>query len=544
MMTRSHFLRKLFLPRSATLKESAMDKFLEKFKGEVNGVLSGWDRIAVRGSIRWLSSTRGLLTYMATNHLLLKQFADWASGFTARVRCACGLLADEMNIPAVYLNSSSKCKEDVARKIAAERRVETGPICMISVVEPSFSPTVVGNQETKRLEVQMRQRKCVWIYFYWNDPILGFGHLRLQSWLPFTIKGNLNGHDWLERSLIKEQIRYIKSDNCFRWIQQPERAQQLLDEQLRTNWPNLLNGLVDQYFPIVRKLFANPLEYYWSADETELSTDVMFVDTKTLDRHFPMFARHALTVTDSARVMRYLGRIAPDAPLPAHVTRDIRGDRVRRYEGLCVKHRDGANSVKCYNKAGNVLRVETTINATRAFKVFRPANDAPERRPAWQPMRKGVADLQRRAAVSRSSNSRYLDALAACPTDPTLLEILQPVCQRAQRDQRRVRALNPCSPGDYHLLKFLGQAQWAINGLRNRDLAAWIAPGSNELSDSDHKRLTARTTRVLAILRAHGLIRKVQRTHRYIVTHKGNAVATLITIASVAQTKTLMDAAA
>jgi rRNA maturation protein Rpf1 len=36
-----------------------------------------------------------------------------------------------------------------------------------------------------------------------------------------------------------------------------------------------------------------------------------------------------------------------------------------------VLHSVGRNSVKAYDKQGTVLRVETTINNTRDFKVFR-----------------------------------------------------------------------------------------------------------------------------------------------------------------------------
>jgi len=70
-------------------------------------------------------------------------------------------------------------------------------------------------------------------------------------------------------------------------------------------------------------------------------------------------------------------------------------------------------SVKMYDKAGSVLRVETTIARTTDFKVLRPLrDDRPEEQLAWKPLRKGVADLHRRAAVSQRSNERYLEALA------------------------------------------------------------------------------------------------------------------------------------
>jgi hypothetical protein len=286
------------------------------------------------------------------------------------------------------------------------------------------------------------------------------------------------------------------------------------------------------------------LDYYWSADETEWATDIMFGNTQDLDRLFPMLARHGLIVSDSANVMRYLGKIAPGADLPARVAGDVRGDRRRRHEGICVKHRAGRNSVKVYNKAGNVLRTETTINHTRAFKTFRQPNDDALRRADWLPMRKGVADLERRSRISQASNERYLDMLAACPSDATFIEIVGEVCRPVRHKGRRVRALNPSAKLDMQLLGFLAQGQWAMAGLRNRDLASWLDPGAAQLPPAERRKLTARVSRLLLILRAHGLIRKVQNTHRYYVTAKGHRVASLMISTSTVQAEELMRKAA
>lgn len=62
-------------------------------------------------------------------------------------------------------------------------------------------------------------------------------------------------------------------------------------------------------------------------------------------------------------------------------------------EGVRVKHRVRGSSVKMYDKAGSVLRVETTIANTEDFKVFRPQQeegaDGPAHTLAWRPLRQG-----------------------------------------------------------------------------------------------------------------------------------------------------------
>jgi len=528
-----------------TDKGIEMKSFVERYGSEVMAVLSGWDRLAFRGTLRWLSSVAGLSSYLGCRNILLKDFKNWAQHLTEQLRESCQTLAEGLGIRTVYLRSSGQDKESLARSIAAEDGIDMGPICMVSVVEPALAPTVVGNRTTGHLEVTVRPRRCVWVYFYFNDPQVGFGHARIQTWLPFTVKGCLNGRHWLERSLSCEGIEYVKQDNCFRWLADPERAQVLADEQLRTDWPGLLDNFVDSYFPLTQDLFSDrPVDYYWSVDESEWATDIVFRNTGQLDRLFPMLARHGLTVSDSQSVMRYLGHIDADAPLPRRIAGDVRGDRRRRHEGICVKHRKGRNSVKIYNKAGNVLRTETTINDTRAFKVFRQPNDDENQSTRWLQMRKGVADLERRARLSQASNERYLDALASCPSDTTFIEVVGEICQPVQYNKRRVRALNPSASKDLDLLRFLTQGQWAIEGFRNRNLATWLKPKAKQLPAPERRKLTARVSRLLFILRAHGLIRKVSNTHRYIVTRKGHRVASLVLATSTVEAKQLMEKAA
>src|SRR4030067_2986679 len=122
------------------------------------------------------------------------------------------------------------------------------------------------------------------------------------------------------------------------------------------------------------------LDYYWSADNTEWATDIMFNSTKSLDSIYPSLLHHAMRVSDSASVMRYFGRrelggIYPDASV---------SDYRRRYEGIRIKHSKNYNSIKMYNKSGSILRIETTINSTRDFKVYRHPDDNLNRPAAWQ----------------------------------------------------------------------------------------------------------------------------------------------------------------
>ncbi len=437
----------------------------------------------------------------------------------------------------IYLRSGNVDKEKLARKIMNERGVTTGDICMFSTLEICPAPTIRGSRTIKNLELQVETRKCIWIYHYWNDEKLGFGHTRLQTWLPLSVTICINGRHWLERQFIREGIRYVKDGNCFTYIQNYARAQELVQEKLRTNWSKLLMVLLKRNCPGIEKvLWKYPLDYYWSLDESEWATDIVFHSEKELEILFPKLVHYGLITAQSPNVMRFLGR-SLKGRRPNEITSDIRN----RYEGLRIKHHINRNSVKMYNKAGNVLRTETTINYTRDFKVYRHPDDDKNKSASWQKMRKGISDLKRRSVISQNSNERYLNHLAAACIAENLKETVGDICKRTHKDGKTYRALNPWNPEDFKALQFLARGENHINGFRNKNLCEELFGKTTD--KSKQKRMSAKTSRYLRLLRAHGLIRKVSCTNRYQLSAKGCKVASAIIAASAADTQQLMKMA-
>ena len=86
-------------------------------------------------------------------------------------------------------------------------------------------------------------------------------------------------------------------------------------------------------------------------------------------------------------------------------------DYKKRPIGCRVKFRCNSNSVKTYDKH-SILRVETTINNPRDFKIFGTVHhkDGSESK-AWKPMGKSISNLYRYAEISKSCNVRFLSTL-------------------------------------------------------------------------------------------------------------------------------------
>jgi hypothetical protein len=157
-------------------------------------------------------------------------------------------------------------------------------------------------------------------------------------------------------------------------------------------------------------------------------------------------------------------------------------------------------------------------------------------------MRKGVADLHRRAQVSQAANERYFASLAAVEETRALGALTEKLCRAVEWKGQRVRALNPLSAQDAGLLEAVNRGEYKINGFRNRDLRALLF-GAKPADKQEARRQSAAITRKLRLLRAHGLIQKVQKTHRYVLTREGTQAITALLTARAADTAKLASAA-
>ena len=395
----------------------------------------------------------------------------------------------------------------VARRIAARDHVQEGLIAVLSSLEPCMSYEIFRNRDAKRLELVSRPRKGLALYHYLIDPVFGFMHARIQTWLPFGIQLCINGREWLARAMDRTGLAYSRRENCFARLQDVEQAQRLMDRQLELDWPAALNRIARMISPAHSAIFRDfPADYYWSVYQSEWATDLMFRSSSALAAIYPALVQHGIMTFSSPDVMRFLGGKVHGA-----FQGEIVSDFKDRPEGIRIKHRVHRNSVKLYDKQGSVLRVETTINDPYGLKVFRPREGDADGELAWRPMRKGVADLYRRSRLSQASNERYLDALASVNTSTPLGVMVHDICMPATYNGKRVRALRPWSEEDTRLFRAVTRGEFAVNGFRNRDLQGLLYDDP-ALSAQEKRRRGARVTRLLRMLRAHGLLKKVNST--------------------------------
>lgn len=500
-----------------------MKSFLARHGSRVSSVLSGFDRLVFRGTLQALFPPLAMHTLLARAGVRLLDFGKYVRTTSEALKAASLREAEELGRPVRYLQSSRTSKEELARTLLEEHPTDDGLICAFTTVEPCTSFEYHRSKNPAERGLKTRQRKCLHIYKYYRHPRFGFMNVRIQTWFPFNIQVCLNGREWLARQLtLRGASDFERHDNCFVQLPDPDLAQRLMDEQLTTDWKAALDEVARWINPIHDQIFRQwPQSYYWCTYQSEWATDLLFHDPRELARLYSGLVEHATLHFKSPDVMRYLGRKCHGRYLA-----EIKTSFKDRVEGVRVKHWADGNSIKMYDKEARLLRVETTIGNPVPYKVFRSRSNDPEGKKTWLPLRKGIADLHRRAQVSQQANESYLDALAAKESESTLADLFDAVSEPRRAQGRRVRALRLNDPGDVALLEALAHGEFALAGFGNKDLRRRMHPQPG--SAAEDKRRSARISRQLRLLRDHGIVRKLPKAYRYQLTKKGRLLVTAL----------------
>ena len=494
-----------------------MERFLKRHDCRIAGIVTGFDRLVFRGSWRSVSYRDGMDRFLSSQRVLYKDFGAFAQRLSRRVRDHAEALARDAHRPLEYLASSAISKETRAREILQRDGVTEGLVCVLACVESCRTFTVRGHRATHRLSLVREERKCLHYYFYFLDRNFGLMHVRLQTWLPLTLQVYVNGREWLARQLTVAGMRYTAQGNCV-IPAAPARAATVGGDLATFAWEPWLRryaARVNPWLDTESGLFA---QYYWSVRESEFATDVIFRTSADLHAIYPRLLQHAIEHFHTGDLLRFLGRA-----VPGRFQGEAHSTLVHRPEGVRIRHWLDENSIKMYDKAGRVLRVEMTLNNPDRFKVLRRRPS--DRHRAWLPLRRGIADMRRRADLGRAATARYLDALSVVGDPTPSHRLLDPVSQRVTRHGRPYRALRPISPEEAPLFASLLRGEFALRGFDNAAIRQHLYPDVEKHPDQ-RRQAAARVTRSFRLLRAQHIIKKVSGTRYYRLTLRGHQVMT------------------
>jgi len=199
-----------------------MQEFIAKYKDEIEGKVSGWDRLVLAGTLRRLDvgqylpkmmkaqRAAAMEQYCWQNDILFKDYFKHVKTVSERVKEASAEPFRRQNLPVLYLPSPKMDKNEVARQVASERGIQEGLVCAISSTE------LHATFEHRNTFLVRRKRPCHVLYHYMIHPELGRMYARVQTWFPFQIRVGLNGREWLAQQrfgLSDPHTAIVKSDH-------------------------------------------------------------------------------------------------------------------------------------------------------------------------------------------------------------------------------------------------------------------------------------------------------------------------------------------
>jgi hypothetical protein len=479
----------------------------ERYDDRIAGVLSCYDRVVITGTLPTICYADGMTRFLYSAGIKIFDYPAFAQTLRDRVRDAAASLAARTGMTIEHIAKSHIRKEAVVQHVLEQRGDHPGLVHIISAMEACDAYRPWHDKATHKTFIRPDSGKCLHYYFYFMDAAFGLIYLRVPTYCPFRLQFYCNGHNWLARRLTSESIDYTMVDNAFARIGDWSRAQELADAFS----PERLHRTLNRYAGIccpVTDVFGQ--SYHWSLMQVEYATDLAFRSTNTLGPLYEQLVRESVISVKADQVASFLGK-----KITPQLAQEIGSQFSTRIEGTCVKHRFGKASIKMYDKAGIVLRIETTANDMSFFKHHRKVEhrDGPPTR-ELAPVKKSIYSLIDLREILLGCNKRYLAHLSALDDFSAGRRALDRLTKSREVDGRTVKGINFFEPGDKALLQAMQNPRVNIAGIRRADLMPDLGMFS-----------PARLSRQLRRLRDIGVIKRVTGTYRYYLTKAGRAAA-------------------
>lgn len=500
---------------------------LEQNQEKINGILETFDRMIINGYLLNLCNYRQFLYYLIQNNIKLKAFDKFALEQTNSLCENIETYVKKNNAEIHYLNSGKIDKDEYVRNILDNKENKTGLITALSTVEICNTMTVKPNRETQKLEVTSRPTKCKHYYFYFNDDEFGWMYLKIQTWFPYNVQIYINGREYLSKILDKENIKYEMYNNSFSYIEDFDKAQKLADGILNKKISDSLDGLISQinnHLPNIESIFGH--SYYWCIDQCEFATDINFKNREDLRLFYKTLVETTYFTFSSEDIYSFFGRNV--SKIHTFSKGEIVSDLRNRYQGYRIKFKINNNQIKMYDK-GNNLRIEVTINNPKDFKILKEKEKIIDHQEivsekVWVPMGKSIANLYRYVEISKSITKRYIEALPEIDTNKVPISEIEKISSPVIVNDIKYTGFNILSKDTLKLLSVISSGEYLINGFSNKSIR-------NKYFDIEiTKKEINKLTRILAKLKAHGIIKKVARKNKYYLTTNGRNITNSILI--------------
>jgi hypothetical protein len=329
-------------------------------------------------------------------------------------------------------------------------------------------------------------------YIYIDDEKLGLCYLKLSSYLPFASEFYFNGHNYLKKQFDLSDVDYTMQDNSFTKVGNLTN----LNDLVSNFKPSIALDRIDHWMSIFFKFDQGQkstrsklLHHNWFSYQTEISTNLIFKSAKFANAYFDsvLAKHHTIGLPDKLTEIFSLSRQKTNSKTTQNKFKTK----------AVIKHWLEGNSVKCYNKSGCLLRVETTINKP----------DLPGLK-----LKKPAINLMAYFWYGLGCNSRYIETILDID-----LSILNDEVYRKYQDpitnKKGVKIAAPDLRKEHQveLHEVLLSTSNRSLGFRNKDLKQILGKSWK----------TAQIAYELRKLRERGAVKKLQKSHYYQLTKEG-----------------------
>jgi hypothetical protein len=490
-----------------------LSRFVAKFTSLIVAVLSCFDRIIFKGHLALSAPCK--LEYFVDCVLKVRRshfMKTLAPQYSDRLVVHARNWAAKSGRTYAYRTGQFR-KDEWALNLIQVQRISEGLVGILCTQETCPSFALVPGPERPQFVSRPRQQRV--LYYYFLDREFGLIHVRLQTWLPFTVQVYVNGHEWLAQQMMHQKLGFVQQHNAFTQLDDPGKAQRIADRFAKLNWERILDRWAKQVNPLLRELFPN-YPIHWVVDQAEYATDLLFTGRAALAGLYRALLDYAVRTFTPKDILGFLGR-KWDRRFDGEVHTHYEDER---WFGTRIKHRMKRNWLKMYDKFGRILRIETVINSPKEFWVYRTQwhRDGTSA-VGYYPMTKSVVSLVHFQEQALACNRRYLDALAIvddpAPAYPALRQLTEPKVI----DGRSYAGFNPARREDARLFRAVLCGDQIVRGFCNGDIREPLF--GRLLKPTEQRRTSAAVGRLLKRLHVRHLVAKIPRTRRWRVTEQG-----------------------
>ena len=487
-----------------------MNDFVNRHHDNISGVLSCFDRVIINGTLPDIAYSGAMQNYLYKHDKLIFDFSDWAQSLRDRIRTFTEAFAAEQKIEIEFIRKHKAFRKEARiQEILATRGTLPGLVHIFSAMETCSTYKPWHDKPSGHTNIKFTSGKCLHYYFYFIDEQFGLCYLRIPTWAPFRLQVYFNGHSWLARQLDSNGITYQMADNAFLDIENFSAAQRLSDKLSAKTLHRALNRWTRLYFPCLSDF---PAGIHWSFMQVEYATDVVFKRQAEFQPLYDAIIREAVHSVKADQVATFLGR-----KLTATYSGEAGNDFSTRIQGTRIRHAMGPASIKLYDKAGIMARVECTTNDISFFKHHRTV----EQRDGTDvfklaPLRKNIYSLHDLRGLMSAANQRYLAYMASIDNPDVsrknLDKLTRPVKDKKGRSSR---GFNLFLEQDRLVFLAIIRGEWCISGFRS----SWLRENLPGITSSQ-------CCAIIKRLRLHGLIKKIGHQYKYYLTKLGRKAVT------------------